>query len=76
MGLLSDLELPKRKWPCAVRSVSNSLEAEDKEILLAAVMNPEWQYSSLERALAEKGVTLSQNTIKRHRLKGCSCWKI
>jgi hypothetical protein len=76
MSLLSDLQLPKRQWPCAVRTVADTLEPADQDILLAAVMNPEWQYLSLERALAQKGVTLSQNTIKRHRLKGCSCWKI
>lgn len=76
MSLLKDLAIPKKNWPCAVRSTANNLDTPDAEILLAAVMNPDWQYSTLERALADKGITLSQGTIKRHRLKGCSCWRI
>lgn len=68
---------PKVKiWPCAVRSLLESLDKKDAEILSAAVMDPNWSYQGLETALAERGLTLGAGNIKRHRAKGCSCWKI
>lgn len=74
--MLEDLTPPKKIWPCAVRTVRDTLTDKDAQILDAAVMNPEWFYATLEEALAKKGVSLSAGSIKRHRQKGCSCWKI
>jgi len=76
MSLLSDLTLPAKVWPCKVRTIIQGLEKADGEILAAAVMNPDWKFSQLETALAAKGINLGSAIIKRHRLKGCSCWKI
>ena len=76
MSLLSDLQPPAKVWPCKVRTVIDSLDKADADILSAAVMNPEWKFQSLETALAGKGINLGGAIIKRHRLKGCSCWKI
>ena len=75
MSLLSGLTLPEKVWPCKVRTIAQTLDKADAEILVAAVMNPEWKYSQLETALAVKGINLGSAIIKRHRLKGCSCWK-
>jgi hypothetical protein len=75
MGLLNDLTPPKREWPCAVRSMVESLDKDDATILSDAVLNPDWKYLALESALALKGIVLSQGVIKRHRTKVCSCWK-
>jgi len=73
MSLLSDLTPPKRRWPCAVRTLLETLEPTDSTILAQAVMNPDWKYLALETALALKGVVLSQGSIKRHRTGLCSC---
>lgn len=75
MGLLDDLTPPKKRWPCAVRTLVERLDTTDAEVLTSAVMNPEWRFLALETALFEKGLTLSQGVIKRHREKTCSCWK-
>jgi hypothetical protein len=56
--------------------VLQTLEKVDADILAAAVMNPDWQYQALETALGLRGIKLGGAIIKRHRLKGCSCWKI
>ena len=74
--MLEGLEPPKKVWPCAVRTLIASLNDKDATILGDAVMNPEWNYASLESALTGRGVKLAANSIKRHRMKGCSCWKI
>ena len=73
MSLLSDLTPPARRWPCAVRTMIETLEPADAKILAEAVMNPEWKYLTLESALALKGIVLSQGSIKRHRTGLCSC---
>lgn len=75
MGLLDDLKAPKRQWPCRVREIAEGLEPADAKILLEAVSNPDWPYYTLEFALKDKGISLSQSTIKRHRLKNCGCFR-
>lgn len=75
MGLLSDLAAPVRQYPCAVRRLAETLDKEDAQILYDAVMNKAWAYYTLETALAQKGLTLGQSSIKKHRLKNCSCWR-
>ena len=74
--MLEGLKPPTKIWPCAVRTLLESLEKKDADILTEAVMNPEWSYMGLETALSDRGVKLGAANIKRHRLKGCSCWKI
>jgi hypothetical protein len=76
MGLLDDLKPPVKVWPCQVKKVSEGLDPKDAAILLAAVANPEWKYLALEMALRDKGITLGQTGIKRHRLGTCSCGRI
>jgi hypothetical protein len=73
--MLEDLSIPVRKFPCKVRTVKEELSDKDAQILESAVMNPEWLCGTLETALANKGVTVSEKSIKRHREKRCSCWK-
>lgn len=73
--MLEDLSIPVRKFPCKVRTVKEELSEKDAQILESAVMNPEWLYGTLETALANKGITVSEKSIKRHREKRCSCWK-
>lgn len=73
--MLEDLQPPRKVWPCAVRTLISTLNDKDAQILSEAVMNPDWYYSALEAALTSRGLKLAANTIKRHRTKGCSCWK-
>jgi hypothetical protein len=73
--MLESLQIPKRRYPCRVRDVADSLEVKDKDILLSAAENPEWPYIALENALGKLGVTVSQSSIKKHRTKVCSCFR-
>jgi hypothetical protein len=74
--MLEDLAKPDRLYSCAVRNVLATLDAADQKILIAAVMDETWKMSTLESALANKGITLGQGAIKRHRFGSCSCSKI
>lgn len=74
--MLEDLSVPTRMYACRVRDLCASLDEKDAKILMDAVMNPEWKYSTLQTALFKRGLSLNQKTIKAHREKQCSCWKI
>jgi len=76
MGLLDNLEPPKKVWPCRVRDAASELEPKDAKILMDAVMNKDWAYSTLENSLKDRGIQIGQQQIKRHRLGVCSCSKI
>ena len=74
--MLEDLQIPERSYNCKVEQLKEELSPSDHKILLDAVMNPAWTQVGLQSALREKGIILSASTIKRHRTKVCSCWKI
>jgi hypothetical protein len=73
--MLEDLTIPTRSQPCKVQRVVAELEGKDKEILLAAVDNPEWGFKTLEKALAQKGIVLIDTTIAAHRRRSCGCFR-
>jgi FixJ family two-component response regulator len=74
--MLEDLELPKKVWPCRIRTVKADLSEKDSEILDKIVMNYEWPLRTLSNQLKKRGIDISDNSIKNHREKRCSCWKI
>jgi hypothetical protein len=48
----------------------------DAAILEEAVMNPSWACKTLQNELAKREIILSDTSIKHHREKRCSCWKV
>ena len=73
MGLLDNLE-PIVKTPlCIVRRTADTLEPSDAKILLDAVESHDWGFTDLVRALASRGVKLSDNSLRRHRFGSCAC---
>lgn len=74
--MLEDLSVPVKQIPCRIRTLKEELSPKDAEILEAAVMNPEWGLKTLSNELAKRGAKASDSSIKRHREKACSCWKI
>lgn len=75
--MLEDLSLPVNKpGSCKVRTVKSDLSDVDAKILEDAVMNPDWPTLVLSRELKSRSIEISDNTLRRHRLKACSCWKI
>jgi hypothetical protein len=76
MGLLDDLELPQKIWPCRVRTIYSELEKKDQSIFEAAIQDNNWKASTLSKALAVKGIIIAGSAITRHRQKECSCSKI
>lgn len=73
MGLLDNLEPQKRKFPCRVRTLAESLSESDAKVLMDAVNNPEWTAKALARELTKRNVQLSDHSVNRHRSGECSC---
>lgn len=74
--MLEGLTPPVRKFSCAVRTLTDTLDAKDSVIFVEAVKSPEWLPKSLSRALRERGIVISDDSIARHRKGLCSCSKI
>jgi len=72
--MLEGMTPPKPDWPCAVRTVLGGLTDKDQQILNSCLDDvKEWPSSTLAKELRRRGIVLSDNAIKRHRVQGCSC---
>lgn len=74
--MLDDLQLPKKVGSCKVRSIKQLLNDKDATIFESSVMDEAWPLTVLSRELNKRNIIISDNSLRRHRLKGCSCWKI
>ena len=74
--MLETLRIPTRKFPCAVRTFWETLEEADREILMSNLCDLSIGHKTLEKALRNVGVALSDTAIARHRTGLCSCSKI
>ncbi len=74
--MLEGLEPPKPKFTCKVALLANDLDKKDAEIFQAAIADVrKWPAKSLQKALKERGVSLADTVISRHRTKLCRCYK-
>jgi len=74
--MLEDLTNEPRVRPCRVNTIKATLNAADQAKLEAAVTDPAWPISQLEKQLRAKGLDISDSSITRHREKRCACSKI
>ena len=74
--MLEDLTPPKRITACKVRDIAAGLNDKDGQIFKEACESPKWQPFVLSRELRARGIDISDRTIKTHRTKACSCWKV
>lgn len=73
--MLEGLAIPSRKFSCAVRTMIETLEPKDVSIFEAAINNLDWRPKTLSRALRDRGLIISDDSIARHRKGQCSCSK-
>lgn len=72
--MLEGLTPTKHVTPCAVRTLRGKLDESDQSILSDALENREvWGHAPLARALTERGLSISEKAIRKHRSKYCSC---
>jgi hypothetical protein len=72
--MLEDLKPLGSLRSCKVRSILDTLEDTDQEILMQALLNREkWNDNALAKALTGKGLGVSPNTVAKHRNRVCTC---
>jgi hypothetical protein len=65
---------PVKKTACKVRTVLENLEPKDAEILAAALADQHlWPARTLQIALSQRKLIVSDVSIGRHRKGQCSC---
>lgn len=63
-----------KKGPvCSVQGVLANLSPEDAAGLIAAFANPDIKNTAIRRALADRGMKLTDHTVSRHRRGECLC---
>jgi hypothetical protein len=71
--MLENLEPPVKVLPCRVRTTLEGLDPKDAKILDSAIANPAWTPHSLSIALSQRGLSISDRSIKKHQIQQCSC---
>lgn len=74
MSLLSGLTPPVKQTSCKVRTLLENLEPIDAKILEQALADSvTWPARTLQVALSERKIIVSDISIGRHRKGQCSC---
>ncbi len=77
MGKLEGLAPIKKPKPCRVRTLISEMSKEDAKILSEAVEDTKkWTPYTLHFALAARDIHLTEDAIRRHTNKVCSCSRI
>lgn len=72
--MLEDLKPTVIERACRVRTIANALEPKDASLLYEFIEDEHnWSALGLSKALASKGISMSDQVIKRHRTLRCSC---
>jgi hypothetical protein len=74
--MLENLEPLTPLRTCKVRTVMDTLETKDREILSEALVDPRWRPNSLSVALKQRGIDLANKLIRKHQVGDCTCPKI
>lgn len=75
--MLEGLTPPKSKSEyCKIDLLRKDLSEKDYKILTDAIANTEiWGAKTLSNALRQKGVSVADTTITKHRKKICACFR-
>ena len=76
MSLLADLK-PAQPQPCKMGRIIAELDPEDRTILEAALADfNTWTGAGLTKAINERGLDITRETLHAHRTGRCACLKI
>jgi hypothetical protein len=71
--MLEGMTPPSKEMLCAVMSRAAELEPADLKILLDALKDKRWSNLGLAETLTERGFTISESTLRKHRVGKCAC---
>jgi len=65
--------LSHRRSPCKVRKVLDEMDANDRESLSDVLFSNNYPITIISSVLAGRGIYISEDTLRKHRLGRCSC---
>jgi len=72
--MLEDLKPKRNKSKCNVKETGDTLNSKDAQIFWDAISDPDtWSAHGLHRSLKERGLSLTDKAIKKHRQGTCGC---
>ncbi len=74
--MLEGMEPSSKKRSCKAKFILNGLEKKDAEILETAYANIAFVPEDLSEQLSKRGVSIGPHSIRRHRDKKCTCYRI
>lgn len=61
---------------CKIDQLAQTMTDANREIFFEAIDNPtDWSANGLSTALRQRGVSVADTTIQRHRNKTCACYR-
>ncbi len=75
--MLEDLTPPQSKTIyCKIADMTAELSDPDKKIFTEAINSPElWGANTLSIQLRQRGLSVADTTITKHRSKTCACFR-
>jgi len=75
--MLEGLTPPRSKAIyCKIADMSAELEEADKAIFMQAIDSPDqWPANALSVQLRQRGLSVADTTITKHRSKTCACYR-
>lgn len=74
--MLEGLEPPRVNFTCRVKTLNEELDKKDAQILSAALADVrKWPAKTLQKALKERGISLADTVISKHRQQLCRCFQ-
>jgi hypothetical protein len=71
--MLEGLIPPVKIRTCKVRTMIESLEAKDAQLLKEAIANKGWTHVGLAQELTKRGLSISDQSLRVHRIGRCTC---
>jgi hypothetical protein len=77
MGILDNLTPLHAGKPCKVGQILNGLDEVDQAIMSEALKDlTAWSNRALAHALQDRGIAITTDTIRAHRLNTCPCRRL
>lgn len=75
--MLEGLAPPKnRAVYCRISDLAAEMSEADKKIFMTAIEDKEaWSANALSTALRQRGVSVADTTIAKHRNRACACFR-
>jgi hypothetical protein len=67
---------PNRAEYCKIADMSAEMKESDRTIFIEAIDDVDnWKANTLSMALRQRGISVADTTINKHRKRACACYR-